>query len=144
MSAHNRIRAIARLTHDRGLSREAAEVIALAIFPLDVGPEAEPVSRRFPKKVNKRIKRFRKTAQKASRDVLVDLARETIEDYLDLAVTYGEDYYIARFQEATAGPAPWVGGSIQAMPGASPESVVDDEIGEKRRVETGLPGQSDR
>ena len=116
MSAHNRIRAIARLTQDRGLSREAAEVIALALFPLDVGPEGVPVSRRFPKNVTRRTKRFRKVAQSVARDVLVDLARDTIEDYLDLAVTYGEDYYIAKFEEATTGPAPWVGGLVGVEP----------------------------
>jgi hypothetical protein len=123
MSAHNRIRAIARLTQDRGLSREAAEVIALALFPLDVGPEGVPVSQRFPNRITKRTRRFRKTARSVARDVLVDLARETIEDYLDLAVTCGEEYYIEKFEEATAGPAPWVAGSTWAMPAAAPESV---------------------
>ncbi len=123
MSAHNRIRAIARLTQDRGLSREAAEVIALALFPLDVGPEGVPVSRRFPKRITKRTRRFRKTAQSVARDVLIDLARETIEDYLDLAVTCGEDYYIDKFEEAMAGPAPWAAVSVGAKPDAAPESV---------------------
>jgi hypothetical protein len=125
MSAHDRIRAIARLTQDRGLSREAAEVIALALIPLDVGPgpEGVPVSLRFPRRITKRTRRFRKSAQAVARDVLIDLARETIEDYLDLAVTFGEEYYIDKFEAATAGPAPWVAGSIGAMPDAAPESV---------------------
>lgn len=123
MSAHNRIRAIARLVSDRGLSRESAEVIALALFPLDVGPEGVPVSRRFPKKVARRTKRFRKTARSLADDRLVDLARETVEDYYDLAVAHGEPYYIAKFEEATAEPAPWVGAA------STPESTRDSAEG---------------
>ncbi len=123
MSAHKRIRAITLLVSDRGLSREAAEVIALALFPLDTGSDGAPISRQFPKKVARRTKRFRKTAQTTAGDALVDLARETIEDYCDLAVSYGEPYYITKLEEATAGPAPWVGAaSTSALAEASTDA----------------------
>ncbi len=129
MSAHKRIRAIALLVSDRGLSREAAEVIALALFPLDTGPDGAPVSRRFPKKVARRTKRFRKTAQSMAGDSLVDLARETIEDYCDLAVSHGEPYYITKLEEATAGPAPWVGAASTSA--SADESLdADDNVEE--------------
>ena len=128
MSELNRIRAVARLMQDRGLGQEAAEVIALALFPLDVGPEGAPVSRRFSKNITRRTNRFRKTAKSLAVDVLVDLARETIEDYLDLAVLHGEAYYIAKFGEATAGPAPWVAGAAEAGSDAASDSVVTGEV----------------
>ena len=123
MSAHKRIRAMARLVSDRGMSRDSAEVIALALFPLDVGPEGVPVSKRFPK-------RFRKTARSLAGDALVDLARDAVEEYYDLAVVCGEAHYITKFGEATAGPAPWVGAvsdSEQADESSVPSEV--DEVG---------------
>ena len=133
MSEHNRIEAIARLTHDRGMSPEAAEIIALALFPFDVGPEGMSVSRRFPKRIAKRTKRFRNTAQSVPHDVLVDLARETIEDYCDLAVVHGEAYYIAKFEEATAGPAPWAVEAAESESDAAQESVAAGEVPDESR-----------
>ena len=130
MSAHKRIRAMARLVSDRGMSRDSAEVIALALFPLDVGPEGVPVSKRFPRKIARRIKRFRKTARSLAGDALVDLARDAVEEYYDLAVVCGEAHYITKFGEATAGPAPWVGAvsdSEQADESSVPSEV--DEVG---------------
>ncbi len=111
MSEHQRIRAMARLVQDRGMSEQAAELIARALFPLDSAPAGLPVSRRFPKKIARRAERFRKAAQSIPRNVLVDLAFETIEVYRDLAVAAGEAYYIAIFEEMTAEPAPWAGES---------------------------------
>lgn len=128
MSAHKRIRAVARLVSDRGMNRDSAEVIALALFPLDVGPEGVPVSKRFPGKIARRTKRFRKTARSLAGDVLVDLARDAVEDYYDLAVVCGEAYYITKFGEATAGPAPWVGAVSDAE--QADESSASSEIDE--------------
>jgi hypothetical protein len=127
MSEHHRISAIAQLIHDRGMSRDDAEVIALALFPLDVGADAVPVSRRFPKRIAKRTERFRKTAKKVGGSALVDLARDTIEGYCDLAVVHGEAYYIAKFEEATAGPAPWVARDTEDEPtDASEPTDIED------------------
>ena len=141
MSEHRRIRAIARLVHDRGMSRPDADVIALALFPLDVGPESAPVSRRFPKRVARRTERFRKNAKALSGDALVDLARDTIEDYCDLAVVYGEAYYIAKFEEATAGPAPWVARAAESEPTEVSETV---DVGETRNETRERNGRTER
>ena len=122
MSEHMRIRAVARLVQDRGMDREDADLIALALIPLDEGPEGAPNSRRFPKRVARRTQRFRKAARTVSGEELVDLARDAIEDYCDLAVVHGEDYYIAKFEEATAGPAPWATRSATIPPEARPAS----------------------
>jgi hypothetical protein len=108
MSEYRRIQAVARLVQDRGMDREDADLVALALLPIDDGPEGTPASRRFARRVARRTERFRKAAKGTGGGTLVDLARDTLEDYCDLAVVCGEDYYIAKFEEATAGPAPWV------------------------------------
>jgi hypothetical protein len=91
------------------MSQEAAELTARALFPLDTSSEGQTVSRRFPKRIARRTKRFRKAAQSKPHDVVVDLAYQTIEDYFDIAVSYGEPYYMDMFEELTAHPAPWAG-----------------------------------
>lgn len=124
MSEHKRIRVIARLVQDRGMSEQAAQLIARALVPLDPTPAGLPVSRRFPKKIARRAGRFKKAAQSLPRNVLVDLAFETIEDYRDLAVAAGEAYYVGIFEELTANPAPWVG-ELGSDP--HPDSMVDQD-----------------
>jgi hypothetical protein len=106
------------------MSEQAAELIARALFPLDTAAAGLPVSRRFPKKIARRAERFRKAAQSIPRNVLVDLAYETIEVYRDLAVDAGEAYYIAIFEEMTADPAPWVG---DLGPDDNAEPMVDQD-----------------
>lgn len=126
MSENNRMRAMARLVQDRGMSHEAAELIARALIPLDTHPEGLPISRRFPKRVARRTKQFRKAAKSAPQDVIVDLAFETIEHYRDLAVAGNETYYIALFEEMTAHPAPW---ASEAAPDTGPDSMVGQDEG---------------
>jgi hypothetical protein len=121
MSEHKRIRAMALLVQDRGMSEEAGELIARALFPLDTSPGGLPVSRRFPKKIARRSERFRKAAQSTPLNVIVDLAYEAIGDYRDLAAAAGEDYYVAIFEEMTADPAPWAG---ELGPDTDPDSMV--------------------
>jgi hypothetical protein len=126
MSENKRMRAMARLVQDRGMSHEAAELIARALFPLDTHPGGLPVSRRFPKRVGRRTKQFRKAARSVTQDAVVDLAFETIEDYRDLAVAADEAYYVAMFEEMTAHPAPW---ASEAVPDTGPDSMVDRDEG---------------
>jgi hypothetical protein len=133
MSEHDRIRATARLIHDRGLNQDVAEVIALALFPFDTAEAGKPVSRRFPKKIAKRTKRFRKTAKLATREALVDLARDTLQDYCDLAVRHGEAYYIAKFEEATAGPAHWVSDAAEGDSDSAPNSMAGGDVPQEMR-----------
>jgi len=124
MSEHNRIRAMARLVHDRGMSQEAAELTARALFPLDTSAEGQVVSRRFAKRIARRTKRFTKAAQSKPHEVVVDLAFQTVEDYFDIAVSYGEPYYMDMFEELTSHPAPWAG---EAGSDAGGESMVDQD-----------------
>jgi hypothetical protein len=118
------------------MDREDADLVALALIPLDGGPEGAPASRRFARRIARRTQRFRKNAKTVSGDALVDLARNTIEDYCDLAVVYGEEYYIAKFEEATAGPAPWV-----TRAAASEESADAEADWDEVRDHTGTEAQ---
>ena len=50
-----------------------------------------------------------------------------------LAVVHGEAYYIAKFEEATAGPAPWAVEAAESESDAAQESVAAGEVPDESR-----------